>query len=433
MRYYVYALIDPTRNCTPFYIGKGLDNRLQSHFVAAEKVSDKEQSQIVGCDTSSVIEDATTDRVPERLQRIAELTQKDYSHSDIARIIARRMDEQTALAVEAYLIRRVYGICNLTNKVEGSHGDRYREYGHEEFIPDFDMDTDLGSAGLAAIEQRWGRHYVYTLRDPRTGCVFYVGEGTGRRMFAHFADAVQPGSSREGHLCLLAELIRAGVKPREIGRVEARVGSKQQSLALEALLMKFVHGFATVENQVAGHHAEIFRAKDDWERRRGFDLPYICDPGQRVDRSDKRDGMIGEGLAIPLFAVAANFPELRFDPPKVLDSADLSIEADVVPASGGAGTRIKVFIGRRKLQVELRPRKKAQKEWTREHFTRLGAFLLLRGDLVFIPDVWRGSANMTDDPQVITDRVRIMQEIVNTKDINSLSPENRSLLQSRIS
>ena len=172
----------------------------------------------------------------------------------------------------------------------------------------------------------------------------------------------------------------------------------------------------------------MFRSKGDWAARRGFDLPYVCDPGKQVDRADKRDGMIGEGLAVPLLAVAAGFPDLAFDPPKVLDSADLGIEADLVPAPGGAGARVKVFIRRRKLQVELRPRRKAQKEWVRSHFTRLGAYPLRRKDDVFFPDSWRGSANMTDDIEEICHRVHVMKRIVNASGIGSLPEEVRSLL-----
>ena len=52
MRYYVYALIDPRDGNRPFYIGKGMDNRLQSHFkqeLPANQLSD--ESAVIGCDT----------------------------------------------------------------------------------------------------------------------------------------------------------------------------------------------------------------------------------------------------------------------------------------------------------------------------------------------------------------------------------------------
>lgn len=430
MRYYVYALIDPTRGNVPFYIGKGIDNRLQSHFKSAEKLAVQNNAEVVGCDTHSVIEDATTGLSGERLARIAELRSQGFDHTHIARILARRMDERTAYAVEAFMIRSVYGVGNLTNRVEGTHAERFREYGNGGFIEGFDFSGDTPDKELRQIESRYGRYYAYTLREPVTRRVFYVGKGTGRRMLTHFVDAERTGhlAPTDGHLPLLLKLIRAGYRPQDIGRVEARVEHEQEAFAIEALLMKFVHGLVSVDNRVAGHHGEMFRAKGDWEPRRGFDLPYVCDPGVPVDRADKRDGMIGEGLAIPLLAIAAEFPDLVFDPPKVLDASELGIEADLLPHSGGAGTRVKVFIRRRKIQVELRPRRKAQKEWVRSHFTRLGAYPLRRKDDVFFPDAWRGPANMTDDLELVAHRLRIMQEIVNATDASSLSPEARSLL-----
>jgi hypothetical protein len=428
MRYYVYALIDPTQCSAPFYIGKGIDNRLQSHFKAAEKLSAKNDLEVVGCDTRSTLDDATAEGEDARLDRINQLRNQGFDHTRIARIIGRRMDERTARAVEAFLIRSVYGIRNLTNRVEGAHAERFRGRGEERFIDGFDMDHSISDAELRRIEEQFGRHYVYSLRDPGTGRIFYIGKGTGRRMFAHFADATKPADavSFGSHIQVLSKLVSDGCRPRDIYRVEARLDSEQQAFALEALLIKFVHGLTSIKNCVAGHHGEMFRAKGDWEPRRGFDLPYVCAPGARIDRADKRDGMIGEGLAIPLLAVAASFPDLNFDPPKVLDSCELGIEADLVPQSG-AGARVKVFIRRRKMQVELRPRRKAQKEWVRSHFTRLGAYPLRRKDDVFFPDAW-GRANMTDDVDEIAHRVRIMRQIVDANHFGELSAEAQSLL-----
>jgi hypothetical protein len=434
MRHYVYALIDPTQGNAPFYIGKGMDNRLQSHFKAAGMQGARNDSEVVGCDTQSIVEDAAAERTVERLTRIVDLRNRGFDHTHIARIVARRMDEQTAFAVEAFLIRSVFGVGRLTNCVEGAHAERFRCRNDEGFINGFDMDIVITDAQIREIEAQFGRHYVYSLRDPESGRAFYVGKGTGRRMFAHFADAanVNEAMGMDGHLPVLSKMVRDGHGPRDICRVEARVEHEQQAFALEALLIKFVYGLTSIDNRVAGHHGEMFRAKGDWEPRRGFDLPYVCDPGKQVDRTDMRDGMIGEGLAVPLLAVAANFPDLAFDPPRVLDSKDLSIEADLLPEFGGAGARVKVFIRRRKLQVELRSRRKAQKEWVKSHFTRLGAYPLRRKDDVFFPDAWRGSGNMTDDLEEIAHRIRIMQEIVNATDAASLSHEARSLLPNGI-
>lgn len=38
---------------------------------------------------------------------------------------------------------------------------------------------------MLGIESTTGYYYVYELIDPRTGSTFYVGKGTGNRMYAH--------------------------------------------------------------------------------------------------------------------------------------------------------------------------------------------------------------------------------------------------------
>jgi len=99
-------------------IGKGIDSRLQSHLKAAEKVGAKHEAQVLGCDTQSVLEDATAGRAAERLARILELRNLGFDHIDVARFVARRKDERTAFTVDAFLIRSVYGVNGLTNQVE---------------------------------------------------------------------------------------------------------------------------------------------------------------------------------------------------------------------------------------------------------------------------------------------------------------------------
>lgn len=42
---------------------------------------------------------------------------------------------------------------------------------------------------FSAIEQKVLGNYVYCLRDPRDKKIFYVGQGTGNRVFDHFKDA----------------------------------------------------------------------------------------------------------------------------------------------------------------------------------------------------------------------------------------------------
>ena len=433
MRNYVYALIDPTRQYQPFYIGKGMDNRLQSHFVAASSLIAKQAPEVIGCDTQSIIEEASKDQSNEKLKRIVELKKQGFDHTKVARIVGRRLDEHTAFAIEAFLINSVYGVRNLTNQVLGSHSERFRPFGNHGLIKGFDFEGCGSDVQVRSLEQKFGRYYVYTLHDPETGRAFYVGKGTGLRMFAHFADAMSSRhiDANEGHLRVVRKLLDAGHTPQTIGRVEARLVHEQQAFAIEALLMKFVYGFNMVDNRVAGHHGEMFRAKGDWDVRRGFDHPYVSDPGKMMDRADKRDGMIGEGLAIPLLAIAANFPELTFSSPRVLGASELGVEAHLAPNDGGAGVYVKVFIRKRKMQVELRGKGRRQQEWMQMHFTHLNSYPFRRDEFVFFPTAWKGSKNMTDDLDEIVNRVRTMQQIVNARSLEELPVDIRQLLSNK--
>lgn len=160
----------------------------------------------------------------------------------------------------------------------------------------------------------------------------------------------------------------------------------------------------------------------------GFDLPFVVFPGQRQDRTEMLDGMLGEGLDGPLLEIQRNFPELTFDAPKVLDAADLGIEADVIPRNGGAGGRLKVFIRRERIQIELRHRHKAQREWIQSHFKKLGAYPLRRRDDVFFPDSWRGPDRMTTDINEAVGRVSQMIQIINANARHDLTEAAQLLL-----
>lgn len=132
---------------------------------------------------------------------------------------------------------------------------------------------------------------------------------------------------------------------------------------------------------------------------------------------------------MPLMEIKNAFPNLSFDPPKVLDSTELGIEADVGDSGNQSGARIKIFIRRKKIQIELRWRKKSQREWIITHFTQLGAYPLRRADDVFFPDKWRGSENMTENIQESIRRVKLMLEIVSAQNRKELSIEALSLLE----
>lgn len=91
--------------------------------------------------------------------------------------------------------------------------------------------------------------YVYTLADPSTGKIFYVGKGTSNRVFAH-ANAALKNSTKSDKL---EKIRRIRTKGRIVRHDIIRHGmSKNEALEVESALIDYV-GLAQLSNEVAGH------------------------------------------------------------------------------------------------------------------------------------------------------------------------------------
>lgn len=99
--HYVYELID-SRNNEVFYVGKGVEHRVEQHK-----------------------KDAENNQSTEKLKRISDIELDDGKI--IERILGRYDTDNEARAVEATLIKYIYGIDNLTNKVHGRGADTIRK------------------------------------------------------------------------------------------------------------------------------------------------------------------------------------------------------------------------------------------------------------------------------------------------------------------
>lgn len=143
LSYYVYALFDPARPNWPFYVGKGVGNRVFSH--AAGELPDN-------------VAMAETEPLSLKAQQIDNI--KRSGRQVIHKIIRYGLTEEGALSVEAALIDIVNHICpdTLTNQVSG-HGIA------EGMIDAVDLATALQAEPLQTtlpvllikIERRWSR------------------------------------------------------------------------------------------------------------------------------------------------------------------------------------------------------------------------------------------------------------------------------------
>jgi len=118
---------------------------LRSHFREALSIEQTEDEMYdVDFDISTIAESELNEYnnsliESPKINKLRELFQSGYDYSCIARIIAKNLDEPTALTLESFLIKSVYGLENLSNVIEGEHSERFRPYNNWACIDGFDL------------------------------------------------------------------------------------------------------------------------------------------------------------------------------------------------------------------------------------------------------------------------------------------------------
>lgn len=123
---------------------------------------------------------------------------------------------------------------------------------------------------MASDSTRLNRFYVYELRDPRNGEVFYVGKGSGRRAWSHAYEWRKLGRINSRKLARINEIKLAGLDV-EVGIVldgltEAVAYSEER---------RRIASLTDLTNLSTGQRSEIERVRDDADMLIDRALPPI--------------------------------------------------------------------------------------------------------------------------------------------------------------
>lgn len=120
--------------------------------------------------------------------------------------------------------------------------------------------------------------YVYVLLNPITSKVFYIGKGTGNRVFSHLQEILDRNKSLGGSL-----------KRSEIGTIISSGGTiehfivrhgltEKEAFLLESTLIDFSNFFlSNLTNAVKGHHSDYYGIKSTNELIRQYNAPPLLE------------------------------------------------------------------------------------------------------------------------------------------------------------
>lgn len=111
-----------------------------------------------------------------------------------------------------------------------------------------------------------GDYYVYGLIDPRTNQIFYIGKGSGNRVFEHEKESLNSPNSDKLKLKTISEINALGLDVKKI-IINSNL-TETEAFAAEAALINafnYVSG-AGLTNIVAGRHSAEALSVEDFEK-----------------------------------------------------------------------------------------------------------------------------------------------------------------------
>lgn len=124
--------------------------------------------------------------------------------------------------------------------------------------------TRINSFSEKALDALGG-FYVYALVDPRDNKVFYIGKGTGNRVFSHEIESGKSYKSEKKKLQKIREIENSGAW---VKRLIVNWGlSEAEAFIAEATLINLLNYVPDVQltNEVAGHHVHESLTAEEFE------------------------------------------------------------------------------------------------------------------------------------------------------------------------
>lgn len=114
-----------------------------------------------------------------------------------------------------------------------------------------------------------GDFYVYGLVDPRTNKIFYIGKGTGNRVFNHEKESLNSPDSDKLKLKTISEIKKEGLAVKKI--IIHHNLSESEAYAAETALINVFHyvNDAALTNIAAGHHFSEVMSVEEYEKTYG--------------------------------------------------------------------------------------------------------------------------------------------------------------------